>query len=80
VVLLVLFVFQRGNTPKQSRRSRCTSFRPINLVRSRCLSPQDFRCLHHGLLALSTALRKSPASQVTVDAEWSQDVLCSLHQ
>jgi hypothetical protein len=42
VVLLVLFVFQRGNTPKQSGRSRCTSFRPINLVRSRCLSPRIF--------------------------------------
>jgi len=42
VVLLVLFVFQRGNTPKQSCRSRCKSFRPINFVRSRFLSPRIF--------------------------------------
>jgi hypothetical protein len=56
VVLLVLFVFQRGNTPKQSCRSRCKSFRPINFVRSRCLSSQDFRCLHYGLLSLTAIL------------------------
>jgi Transposase DDE domain. len=41
-VLLVLFVFLRGNTPKPSGRSRRTSFRPINLVRPRCRSPRIF--------------------------------------
>ena len=44
-VLLVLFVFLRGNTPHPSCRSR-TSFHPINLVRtrirSRCRSPRIF--------------------------------------
>ena len=41
VVLFVLFVFQRGNTPKQSCRSRCASFRPSTWS-GRAVSPSEF--------------------------------------
>jgi hypothetical protein len=55
VVLLVLFVFQRG-TRRNSPAEVAHKFPPHQLGPVALSLPQDFWCLHHGLLSLTAIL------------------------
>ena len=55
VVLLVLFVFQRG-TRRNSPAEVAAQVSAPSTWSGRAVSPQDFWCLHHGLLSLTAIL------------------------